>query len=508
MGATANPSYDPDFSGGQSLSSKATRSTVFLFIAKGLRYSFVFIVQLILMNLLTPSDFGLMRFVGVIIGIINLVNEMGLSFAVVQKKTLLDKELSSAFSLNALISSAVYAAIFLLAPLCAAFFGDDRITPLVRVGAFASFFGALSVVHRALLQRRLHYGRLAVIEMASAAAGSGGALVCAVCGLGVWSLLASMIIFNMTSSIALMILHPWPKGNYADLASAKSLSFFGGAVVIQRVLEYCVQNFDYLVVGKAFGEKILGIYSIAHTLIALPQLALGVIVGSVLMSAFSRMQDDDERLVSAFLKVNTLTSIVSVPFFVIIFSYAHEMMHTVSFINRADTWVPAALPIQILSLLGLLFAFSSYPGTIWLSKGRVKLRIGWGVFGLVTVAAAALAGMPFGINGICCALVIRGVVLFPILLMVTHRVIGLKPIRFIKVLVPSVCCGIGMLAVTLVFQKIIPGTAFSRDFLTIIIGSACGMAVYFFLLFFFFKKSFQTLWEMLTTIKEVGVKPL
>ncbi len=501
-----NHSNDPDFSGGRSLSDQATRSSFFLLIAKCLRYSFVFIVQILLMNLLVPSDFGLVRFVSVIIGIINLVNELGLSFAVIQKKSLLDSELSSAFTVNALLGIAVYVVIYFIAPICASFFGNDQVTALVRVGAFASFFGGLSVVHRSLLQRRLQYGKLAVIEMISAALGSGGALVLALCHFGVWSLLASLVIFNLVSSLLLMSRIPWPKGSYVNLAAAKSLFFFGGTVVIQRVLEYGVQNFDYLVVGKSFGEKTLGIYSIAHMLMTLPQLALGVVIGSVLLSTFSRIQDDDRRLSAAFLKVNILTSIVSVPYFVLIFSYADEMMHAVSFLKHGDAWVPAVIPIKILSLLGLLFAFSSYPGTIWLSKGKVRLRIYWGVFGLITVIAAVLAGRPMGINGICCALVIRGIILFPILLLVTYRVIGLHPFDFIKVLMPSIFCGLGMLVFTMTLSVLVPGDSFSRDLWTLIAGLAGGIAVYLFLLFSFFKNTFNTFKEMILSIKEIGVK--
>jgi teichuronic acid exporter len=220
-----NSSYDPDLSEGLSLSSQTTRSSFFLFIAGGIRFSFVFIVQLILMSLLKPSDFGLIRFVTIVIGIIDLVNQMGLSYAMVQKKSLLDNELSSAFSLNALISGALYAIAFFIAPVCATFFGNDQITILIRVGAIASFFGSLSVVHRSLLQRRLQYGRLAIIEVASACAASGGALLLAIGGYGVWSLLASTFIFNMVSSCALMATTAWPRGNYLNLSSKNPLFF-------------------------------------------------------------------------------------------------------------------------------------------------------------------------------------------------------------------------------------------------------------------------------------------
>ena len=498
-----NSLYDPNLSGGLSLSNHVTRSSLFLFIARGIRFSFVFIVQLILMNLLMPSDFGLIRFVTIIIGIINLVNEMGFSYALVQKKSLLDAELSSAFSLNVLISSALYAITFFIAPLCAAFFNNDQITVLIRVGAFASFFGALSVVHRSLLQRRLQYGRLAIIEVASAFAGSSGALLLAVGGYGVWSLLASMFIFNIVSSCALMATVSWPRGNYLNLASSKSLFFFGGAVVIQRIINYGVQNFDSLIIGKSFGEQSLGIYSIAVMLITLPQLGLGIIFESVFLSAFSRIQDNNQRLITAFLKANTFTSALLAPYFILLFSFSKEMMHAVSFINHGDAWLPAAVPLKIFALLGLFLVFSYYTGTLWLAKGKVRLRIYWEVIGLATLVIAVLAGRPLGIKGICSAIVIGGVFLFPFQLMITNRVIGLKPSVFIKVLLPSIICGIGMLAFTMLTSKLIPGDSFTRDVWTLLVGTVGGCAIYSMLQFLFFKDTVKSFFEVISLIKEI-----
>jgi teichuronic acid exporter len=493
--------YDPDISRRKSLSSLAARSSFLLFIAKAIRYTFAFIVQLILMNLLMPSDFGIIRCVTLIIGIINLLNEMGLSFAIIQKKSLLESELSSAFSFNALLGSGIYILLFFSAPACASYFNNNQLTALIRVGAFASFFGSLSVVHRSLLQRRLKYGRLTVIEICSAIAGSGAAVILALFGFGVWSLLASMIIFNVLSSLLFFMTTSWPQGNYLNISSAKTLSWFGGAVVFQRVLNYGAQNFDYLVVGKAFGEKSLGIYSIAHTLMALPQLALGVIIGNILLSAFSRIQDENQRLISAFLKVSIFISVLATPYFVLIFSFAREMMHTVNFLKHADTWIPAAVPLQILALLGLLLCYTSYPGTLWLSKGKIRLRIVWDFIMLLTVILAVFVGKPHGINGICWALTIRGIFFFPITLIITDRVIGLKPVIYFEMLLPSFACGLGMLLLTMPFSRIIPGASFGRDLIILSFGSVGGIALYFLLLFLFFKNTWKSFLEIAVSLK-------
>jgi O-antigen/teichoic acid export membrane protein len=296
---------------------------------------------------------------------------------------------------------------------------------------------------------------------------------------------------------------PWPRGNYLNLASSRNLIFFSGAVVVQHILNYCMQNFVYLVIGKSFGEKTLGIYSIAVMLITLPHLVLGVIVDSVFFSAFSRLQDENERLAAAFLKANAFTSVVSVPYFILLFSFAKEMMHAVTFLNHGDAWLPAAILIKILALLGLFFIFSSFTTTLWLAKGKVKLRIYWEMAGFLTIVIAVFAGKPLGINGTCSALVIGGIFLFPLYLIITNRVIGLRPFVFIKILLPSIICGMGMLAFTVLFSGFIPGDSFARDVWTLLVGSMAGMALYSMLLFLFFKNALKSFFEIILLIKGI-----
>jgi O-antigen/teichoic acid export membrane protein len=502
MNETAKPLFDPVFSVSSTLTDHAARSSVLIFIAKVTRYCFVFLVQLILMNFLQPSDYGLLRYVTMVIGVISLINELGLSFAVVQKKSLEGTELVSAFSLNAMLGMALYCVTFASAPVIAAYFGNAQLTLLIRVGGAAAFLGAVSVVHRAILQRQFRYGRLAFIEITGALCGAVTAIACALKGLGVWSLVLSMSVNNVVSSLLLMTTVPWPKGSITNWAAAKNLCFFGAGVVVQRVLDYCAQNFHYLVIGKAFGEKTLGIFSVAYVIVTLPQYALGVVTGNVLMSAFSRIQEENERISNAFLRITAVTSVIAVPYFVLIFSFPNEMMHAVTFINQNDKWLPAADPIRILALLGLLSSLTSTPGLLWLSKGKVGLRIGWSIAMLATIILAVLAGRPFGVTGICFALVVRSVLFFPVTLIITESVVGLAPSAFISTILPSVICGGLMLTATLPLSTFVPGDSFARDIATLASGGVLGLGLYYLMLWLFFKKTFGGLLTMAASLRD------
>ena len=67
-----------------------TKSTVFGVMWTGISQfslqAFRFIVVIILARLLSPEDFGIIGLVAIYIGLINTVNELGLSAAIIQKK--------------------------------------------------------------------------------------------------------------------------------------------------------------------------------------------------------------------------------------------------------------------------------------------------------------------------------------------------------------------------------------------------------------------------------------
>ena len=432
--------FDPVFKKDKSLFAPAVRSVLFIMIAKVIRYGFVFLSQLILMNLLNPSDFGLMRYVTMVLGIANLINEAGLGVALVQKKQLTKNETASSFSLTIAVCLGLYCIIFIFAPFIAGFFGNAQIVPLVRIGGLCAPIGGISIVQRGLMQRRFQYGRLSLIEAVSALGGSITGIILGVLGFGVWSLVWSVVLYSSISSL-LSIGSGRIEGNFFDVKTSMALWLFGLGAVIQRIIDYGTSNIDFMVVGRYFGETALGIYSMAFTIATLPQLALGAVLVGVALSAFSRFQDNDARLRGAFLRLTKVVALLSIPYFILIFILAPELMKAVAFIHHGDKWAPAAPFIKILAPVGLLYCLNSFPGIVWIAKGKVRFRIVWAVFSLLTMGIAVIIGSRFGVSGICTALLIRAIIVFPVSQYANYSTFGLMPFDYLKAITPSLLCG-------------------------------------------------------------------
>jgi PST family polysaccharide transporter len=490
---TAMHEFDPDVAPGAALGTIAARSSLAVGVAKALRYGFVLIVHVVLMNILRPADFGLVRYVTVILGLLGLISEAGLSVAVVQKKEVDSGELGAVFTMNLLLGAALYGIIWFAAPLAASFFQAPLLTPLVRAGALSLPLGGASVVHRALLQRRFRYSRLALIEVAGAVAGSFTSLLMALNGMGVWSLVWGTVVFHVCGTALFFAGGPWFSGYFSGFRRTTPLFVFGLSVVAQRLIDYCTSNADYVIVGKMFGAAVLGMYGVAYDIVTMPQLALGVVLAGVALSAFSRFQDDDTRMRESFLRLTLVVSIAATPFLVFAGAMAGELMKVVTFLKPSDTWLPAAGPVRILSFMGILYCYTSYPGVIWIAKGKIRLRIYWILFSFVTVVAAVLAGSAFGILGVCKALLVRAFVLFPVILVIMKRVIDLAPSRYMQALLPSACCGAVMLGVLWAVKTALPGDSTGASSARLAVAALAGAGTYTAVCALVFRQSWGTL---------------
>jgi O-antigen/teichoic acid export membrane protein len=372
----------------------------------------------------------------------------------------------------------LYGILFLIAPLMASFFGNIKLIDLIRIGGLCAPLGGISIVHRSIMQRQFLYGRLSLIEASSAFIGSAVGIILGLLGFGVWSLIWSVLIYSSISSFLSILFSNSIRGNFFDFKSSTALWLFGLSAVIQRIIDYGSSNIDFIVVGKFFGEHALGIYSVAFMAITVPQLAFGAILVNVAISAFSRFQDDDQRLREAFIRLTKVVAGISIPFFVLIFLLAPEIMQTIGFIKHSNKWIPAAPLIKILAPMGLIYCLNSYPSIVWIAKGKIKLRIIWALFSLVTMSGAVIIGAKFGVSGICKAILTRAIIVFPISCYVNYRTFGLSPVVYLKAITSPLCCGV-LAMIVLQGWALIGGSYFTHhSYLKLLCYSITCMLIY------------------------------
>jgi O-antigen/teichoic acid export membrane protein len=427
-----------------------TRSAVkgMVWVAWGSGASAVLKVALlvVLTRLLSPADFGIVSAALIVIGFSLTFSQLGLGPALVQRPDLQPKHVSTAFVASTALGLLVAALIWLMAPLLAAFFRMEGLTPIARALAFLFPIKGVSAVAENLLQRDLRFRFLANVDVLTNSIGYGlVAVVLALWGWGPWALVVAQLTQALLRAVIVLTVVPPRLRPRPSWACFQELMGYGAGYSAAHIGVFLADQADNFAVGRWLGAIALGLYSRAYQLMAVPSALIGDVLDKVLFPTMARVQDDPRRLASAYLRGTALLAIVTLPAVVLAAAVAPELV-LVAFGSRWEALVP---PFQVLAL-GMMFR-TSYRMSDSLSKATGKVyRRAWrqAVYaGLVFLGA--WVGQHWGLTGV--AVGVLGALFINYLLMahLSLNVGQISWLRFARAQAPALWLAITIGAVTL-----------------------------------------------------------
>ena len=278
----------------------------------------------VLARLLLPSDFGLIAMVTAVTGFVAMFKDAGLSMATVQREDITHDQVSTLFWINVALSVAVMLVVAALAPAIAAFYSEPRLLWVSLALAGTVLFGGFTVQHQALLRRQMRFKALAVVEVVSMTGGIAVAIAMALMEFGYWSLVGMVAGTAVVNAVLVWVLCDWRPGRPKRGCGVGQMVKFGGGLTGFNFLNYFTRNSDNVIVGFALGSGPLGVYSKAYNLLMLPIRQINAPVGSVMLPALSRLQDDPVRYRRAYLQALSAIAMVGMPLVVCVFVLADE----------------------------------------------------------------------------------------------------------------------------------------------------------------------------------------
>lgn len=405
-----------------SLRDQVLHSLKWLAAARMLGQVVTWSVTLLVIRLLEPSDYGLMALANILIGFANLFTEMGLYAAMVQKKGLTDRQIEQAFGFLLIVNCLIYVVLAFSAPLIATFFSDERLVPIIRVLALQFPLMAVGVVQNAMLSRRMAFKRISFVNFVVMLSNAAVTLALALAGEGVWALVLGSLTAATARPVGMVLAaRHWcrPRFSRRDI---RAMTRFGGFVTTSRLLWYCYQESDTIIIGKVLGNEILGQYAVAVQLASLPLKKFAGFMNDVGLAAYSRVQDDSSAIRFYYCKGLRMAAFFSFPVFWGISSISPELVRVV----LGDTWTPAILPLAILSLIMPIRMISTAGGAVFEAIGRPQVGTVNILITFLVMPPAFLLGVHWGLLGVSLAWLIA----FPAVSLIRlHRslpVIGLN----------------------------------------------------------------------------------
>jgi len=254
-------------------------------------------VGIIVVRLVPPGDFGTMSTALVLVGLASFFISVGMGAAIIQRKDLQEAHIRVAITLSLISGLLVYATMWLLSPIAAGLFHDEKLSSVIRTLSIQFFCYGPYLISRSLLVRRFDFKTLFYIDLFSFLFGYGALTIyLAIRGFGVWSLVAGTVAMNLIGAFATIYYVGLSFRPLLQWEKARSLLSFGGGVSISNLLGLLNARIDYLIIARYLTPADLGFYSKALELVKFPLLKLSQVVFMPLFSCCAKNQDDQTKL--------------------------------------------------------------------------------------------------------------------------------------------------------------------------------------------------------------------
>jgi len=379
-----------------------------------------FVSNLILARLLLPEDFGVIGMLQIFISITGAFMIGGFGDAIIQKKDASHTDFSTVFVWNMVLSIFFYVVLFISAPAIARFYEMSILCEVLRVYGLVLILVALSVVQNAILRKQLRFKVLAMRNLVASFCGLVVGIVMAFTGYGVWSLISSALINQIMNVILVWRISSWRPSIIFDKSSFKELFAFGGMMMLTSLIEKIYNNIQGLLIGKWYTANDLGYYTQAKKLEEVPTNTLSYIVTNVSFPVFSRLQDDNEKLLYALRKNLKAVTYLNFPLCILLIIIAKPLIE----ILYGAKWDLSVPYFQLLCLSGLLYTLNSLNGNVVKALGKGRLFFLINLIQRVVGLALMIVGIQYSVKGLLVAVVLASYINYFIYSLANSKLLG------------------------------------------------------------------------------------
>jgi len=456
------------------LKQKTIHSFKWLFLARVSQKALSFGTFIVLARILEPKDFGLFAMAFVVIDGLGMFQSLGIDSALIQRKDNVERAANTAFFIFPVVGIMLFIILSIFAPFVSYMLKAPNLTPVIRVLGFLYIIKCFSRVPSTLYVKELNFKTKTIIEMTAEIFNSTVAITLAFFKFGVWSLVYAYLAKQLITFIGFWKFCPWRPKLEFDIKIAKELIHFGKFVFGAGLIWFLVGNLDRAIIGRLLGMAMLGYYALAYNIANLTSTHLTGLLYQVMFPAYSKIQDDKERMKEVFLKTIKYVSLISIPFCVGVIILAPDFLRIV----YGDKWLPSVGVLRVLAIAGLLRSLNVCIGPIFIAVGKPKMDLKLGIYQIFTLGMLLYPLTKFyGLIGAGIAILISYSVLSIFEFKWGMRILNVKLYLIFKKFEPAINGSILIIFLVFLFYSI-PWKMNIHKLISVIFFSILGYLVY------------------------------
>lgn len=357
---------------------------------------------IILARILSPEQFGVFAVALTLQAVLMTLADLGLSADLIRSPD--PRRLAPTIATLGLLAGGVMTALMAgFGHTLADLMGSPAAGDVIVLLSFTLILGSAGVVPYAMLMRRFEQKKLFAIAAVNFTVSTALTLILLAAGWGVLALAAGRLVAqSITLVLQFVAARERPRFGF-DRTVVRPVLAFGVPIAAANLLSWTLLNIDNIAIARLAGPVALGFYVLAFNISSWPMSALGQVVRSVALPAFSR--ENKEGGGNGLYTATVLTWAAALPAGAFLAILSAPLIAVV----YGDKWLAAAPVLAALGIFGALRAVFDVWAAYLLARGASRpvfwIQLLWfaalvptTIFGIIWwgIAGAALAHVVVG----------------------------------------------------------------------------------------------------------------
>ena len=331
------------------------------------------IVSIIVANRIMPDDMGIIAVLTVFVTLSQVVIDSGFSQTLIRKANATAEDFKAVFRFNLIASLALYAILTATTPWVASYYGWELIRKVAPVLYLLLPLNALCVIQNTIMVKEFRFAQLSTIIFFSSLISGILAIVMALTGFGIWSLVGQRVSMMATKAILLWWKSPWRWRRDIRTGSLKEMTPYSLRLIATDMITAIYNNIAQLFIGKIYSADMLGYYNQAQKLKDMPVNATMQSIQSVTFPALAKISDNPTKFDEGYRRVLMLTAFIMLPVMTGLIATADDIY----MLLLKPQWHPAIPYFRIMCLIGIFYPISAIAYNVLKvrSNGAIILRL-------------------------------------------------------------------------------------------------------------------------------------
>jgi O-antigen/teichoic acid export membrane protein len=337
------------------------RSLAWMMASQGVLFILQFAGSVVLARLLTPYEMGVYTVAAAIMGILGIVQALGLRLFIVREAEIKPDLMRTVFTINALLAVLLSAALVGLSELGGAFMHEPGVQRVLLVLSSIPLIGIFEFLPASNVERNGEFRTIALMNLLRAAASTLVTVSLAFTGFSYMSIVWGGVAGDVAAAAGYMIAGSQFVCFRLGLTSWRRILNFGMQQMVVHGVNTVSTRLSDLLLGRLLGLSALGLYGRAGSLSMLLWYNIHMVVARVVLVDLAGQRRQRTSLRDAYLRTTEVIISLLWPGFAGLAILARPLILVV----YGPKWLAAAPPLAALAVASIV---------------RVSITMSWEVF--------------------------------------------------------------------------------------------------------------------------------